>query len=307
MNASGRSGAPGAESAAIVRLNRICARTQRRGRDLPVVDSRVALGVTCGAASRSPSPVILLDKPFTIDFAVNLTAAAARVRASDELAAALEQLGLVAPRPVLVLAGDAAGGTVATDELRPLFDQVLIPRAAAHGACIVDGGTDAGVMRLLGRAHAHAAAGPPIVGVVVDALAGRPDQPAGVADGAPLERHHTHFVLVDGSRWGDEAPWIAAVAAALAGGAPSATVLVGGGDIAWDDVAESVRAGRVVIAVAGSGRTADAIAAAARGDESCGERARALARGGLLRAVELADRAALGAALDEALGAGSRP
>ena len=71
--------------------------------------------------------------------------------------------------------------------------------------------------------------------------------------------------------------------------------------------AQSVRAGRVVIAVAGSGRTADAIAAAARGEESCGERARALARGGLLRAVELADRAALGAALDEALGAGSRP
>lgn len=266
------------------------------------------LGVTCGAASRSPSPVILLDKPFTIDFAVHgTTAAAARVRARDELGAALEQLGLAAPRPVLVLAGDAAGGTLAGDELRPLFDEVLIPRAAAHGACIVDGGTDAGVMRLLGRAHAHAASGVPIVGVVVDALAERPDQPAGNEDGAPLERHHTHFVLVDGSRWGDEAPWIAAVAGALAGGAPSATVLVGGGDIAWDDIAESVRAGRLVIAVAGSGRTADAIAAAARGDEACDERARALAGGGLLRAVELADRLALAAALDEALTAGPKP
>ncbi len=252
------------------------------------------------------APVILLDKPFTIEFAVHGTAAAARVRARSELAAGLEQLGLTAPRPVLVLAGDAAGGTVAEDELRPLFCDVLVPRAAAHGACIVDGGTDAGVMRLLGRAQASSGGELAIVGVVVDCLAGRPGQPPADPQGAPLERHHTHFVLVDGSRWGDEAPWIAAVADELSAGAPSATVLVGGGVIAWDDVGESVRAGRPVIAVAGSGRTADAIAAAARG-EAREERAQSLAASGLLQAVELADRAALAAAIDHALSAGATP
>jgi len=228
------------------------------------------------------------------------------VHARDELAAALAQLGLAAPRPVLVLAGDAAGGTLAPETLRPVFDEVLLPRAAAHGACIVDGGTDAGVMRMLGRAHADAGGGPPIVGVVVDALAGHPGSPPADPAGAALEEHHTHFVLVDGTRWGDEAPWIAAVADALsgAGAAPSATVLVGGGDIARDDVGHSVRAGRVVIAVAGSGRTADAIAAAARG-EGGDERVLALAAGGLLRAVELDDRAGLAAAIDRALDAGA--
>ena len=252
-------------------------------------------------------PAILLDKPFTIDFAAYGTAAAARVHARAELRDALAQLGLAAPRPVLVLAGDAAGGTLAADVLRPLFEEVLIPRAAAHGACIVDGGTDAGVMRLLGRAHAHAGRGLAIVGVVVDALAGRPGRPPADPSGAPLEHHHTHFVLVDGTRWGDEAPWIAAVAHELAAGAPSVTILIGGGDIAWDDVGESVAAGRPVIAVAGSGRTADAIAAAARGDAACGERARALARGGLLEAVDLADRTALADAVDGALTAGATP
>ena len=257
--------------------------------------------------SPSPSPAILLDKPFTIDFAAHGTAAAARVRDRAELRDALAQIGLVAPRPVLVLAGDAAGGTLAADELRPLFEEVLIPRAAAHGACIVDGGTDAGVMRLLGRAHAGAGRGLALVGVVVDALADRPGRPSADPSAAPLEHHHTHFVLVDGARWGEEAPWVAAVAHELAGGAPSVTVLVGGGDIAWDDVGESVAAGRPVIAVAGSGRTADAIAAAARGDAACGERARALARGGLLEAVDLADRAAFAAAVDRALAAGSTP
>jgi hypothetical protein len=255
-------------------------------------------------ASRRPSAPILLDKPFTIDFADHGAAAATRVHARAELGAALAELGLVAPRPVLVLAGDAAGGTVPAAELAPLFDDVLIPRARAHGACLVDGGTDAGVMRLLGRAHARAGGGLDIVGVVVDALAGRPGQAPGDPQAAPLESHHTHFVLVDGSRWGEEAPWIAAVAGELSGAARSATVLVGGGEIAWDDVGESVGAGRPVIAVAGSGRTADAIAAAARG-EPCDARARSLAAGGLLRAVELADRPALAAAIDQALGAGA--
>lgn len=207
---------------------------------------------------------------------------------------------------MLVLSGDAAGGTVAPDELRPLFEEVLVPRAAAHGACIVDGGTDAGVMGLLGRAHARIGGGLVIVGVVVDALASRPGRASRDPRSAPLERHHTHFVLVDGSRWGDEVPWIAAVADELSAGAPSATVLVGGGEIALQDVAESVRAGRLVIAIAGSGRTADVIAAAARGEASS-EKERTLARGGLLRAVELADRAGLAAALEHALRPGAKP
>jgi hypothetical protein len=283
---------------------------RRRGRDLPPVDSALVLGVTCAAAPCRPSALILLDPPFTIDFARHGTAAAVRVRAPAELGAAMQWLGLAAPRPVIVLAGDAAGGTLAAAVLRPLFDEVLIPRAAARGACIVDGGTDAGVMRLAGRARAQAGGGPPIVGVVVDALAGHPGSPPDDPAGAPLEHHHTHFVLVDGSRWGDEAPWIAAVAGELARSAPSVTVLVGGGDIARDDVGHSVRAGRPVIAVAGSGRTADAIAAAARG-AACGAArdasTRELARSGLLRAVDLGDRAGLAAAIDGALGAGGPP
>ena len=217
-----------------------------------------------------------------------------------ELAAALAQLGLSAPRPVLVVAGDAGSSALAAADLQPLFDEVLIPCAAARGACIVDGGTDAGVMAMLGQARSRLHSAVPIVGVVVDTLATRPEQRFEHPGGAPLERHHTHFVLVAGSRWGDESPWISAVASELAAGAPSLTVLVGGGDVAWDDVAESVRAARPVIAVAGSGRTADAIAAAARG-EARDERGPALAQSGLLTAVDLADRAALAAAIDDAL------
>jgi hypothetical protein len=74
------------------------------------------------------------------------------------------------------------------------------------------------------------------------------------------------------------------VATVLAGDAPSATVLINGGEIAYSDVERSLAAGRSVLAVAGSGRTADHLAAAIRGDPA-DERAVALAESDLVQAV----------------------
>ena len=71
---------------------------------------------------------------------------------------------------------------------------------------------------------------------------------------------------------------------AIAGDSPSLTILVDGGETAWEDVAESVRAGRQVVVVDGSGRVADILAAALAGTES-EERALSLVSSGLLRAV----------------------
>ena len=87
-------------------------------------------------------------------------------------------------------------------------------------------------------------------------------------------------MLVPGERWGDESVWLARIANILAGRA-SVTLLVNGGDIAWQDAARSVAAGRRVIAVAGSGRTADELAAAVRGDPA-DSRASTLAESGLV-------------------------
>jgi hypothetical protein len=73
---------------------------------------------------------------------------------------------------------------------------------------------------------------------------------------------HTHFIIVPGDEWGAESPWIAQTTSVLAGGEPSVTVLINGGEIAYADVERSVQARRRVVVVAGSGRTADAIAGA---------------------------------------------
>ncbi|MDQ3814497.1 MAG: hypothetical protein M3347_11165 [Armatimonadota bacterium] len=243
-----------------------------------------------------------MEKPEPITFARGETAFAIRLRETAPLSETLDALGLPHPRPALVVVG-GAGELDETDlsRLRPLFREALAPVAEATAACVVDGGTDSGIMQLMGQARAAMQANFPLIGVAAVGTVALPDAPPSSADAAPLEPHHTHFVLVPGSQWGDEAPWIARVASAIAEGKPSVTVLINGGEVAWEDVAQSVAAGRFVIVIEGSGRTADQLAAALRGEPG-DDRAQRLAASGLLRAVELEeDPTALSALLSRLL------
>lgn len=238
---------------------------------------------------RASTVSLSMDQPFELRFPNGRIAAAARVDRFRGLARALRALGLGKPTPTLVLVG---GASHLDDDgrrpLGPLFDQVLVPVVEALGAAVVDGGTDAGVMRLIGVARAACGATFPAVGVAAAETVVLPSAEGAAPDAAPLEPHHTHFILVPGSSWGDESPWLARVATALAAELASVTVLVNGGEISWQDVAQSVRAGRPVIAVDGSGRTADALARALHG-ESADRRANRLAASGLLRSIDPSD------------------
>ena len=229
-----------------------------------------------------------MEKPFKVTFPDGSTARAVRVRRPEGLPDALRELDLKGPCPALVLVGGAGG--LSDDDagrLSPLFAEVLAPLAEAAGAAVIDGGTDAGVMRLMGRARAGINATFPLVGVAAAGTVALPDAPPPRPDAATLDPHHTHFVLVPGSDWGDEAPWLVRVASALAGGMPSVTVLVNGGETALEDASLSAESGRPVIVVSGSGRTADTLAGALRGDPA-GGKAGELAASGLLRAVDMA-------------------
>jgi hypothetical protein len=228
-----------------------------------------------------------VERPVVLELGFGRTAIAIAVERAEDVAAVVRALGLEAPRPTLVVVGGAAGlGETELAGFAPCAD-ALMRAAVGAGAAIVDGGTDAGVMRLVGRAHAAAGAGVPLVGVVVRALAGLPGEPV-VPPMAAVEPRHTHFVLVPGSSWGEEAPWIARIAGAVAGNRPSVTVLVNGGEVSFTDVDQSVAAGRRVLAVAGTGRTADALAAAAAGKPG-DARLAALVRTGLVEAVASGD------------------
>lgn len=189
-----------------------------------------------------------------------------RVKEPDALGSALAAVGLTGSRPAVVVVGGAGGlGAGELERLTPVFTVGLVPAIERVGAIAIDGGTDSGVMRLLGAARARHSAAFSLVGVAAGGtvlVPGSAEHRGGAED---LEPHHTHFVLVPGDEWGDEASWIAQTATCIAASAPSLTVVVNGGDVAYADALRSLDAGRPVLVLAGSGRAADEIAAAVRG------------------------------------------
>jgi hypothetical protein len=223
----------------------------------------------------------------------------ARVRQPADIPAVLRTLGVDVRRPVLVSAGGAGGMT--PDDLEVMAEalQPVIPALDGWGAAIVDGGTDSGVMKVMGRIRAALGARFPLVGVAAEGTVLLPGTSAR-PDAAALEPHHSQVILVPGRTWGDESPWLSRVAAAIADGQPSLTLVVNGGQITYDDIGHSLQAGRPVIILAGTGRAADTIAAAARGDTDDPKAAHAAAAPGT-QIVYLDDPQALYAAIESIL------
>jgi hypothetical protein len=189
----------------------------------------------------------------------------------------------------VVLVGGADGlGEAQLARLRPLFEEGLAPLADALGACVIDGGTDAGVMALIGQARAKLGTSFPLIGVAASGTVERADSAPEASDVSAPEPNHTHLVLVPGSSWGAEAPWLADIASQVAGDGPSVTIVVNGGEVTYQDAERSVAAGRPVLVVAGSGRAADQLAAALEGPTH-DQRAARLAATGLVQAVDLGD------------------
>ncbi|MFC3453337.1 hypothetical protein [Amycolatopsis speibonae] len=168
----------------------------------------------------------------------------------------LGQAGFPGGAGVLVVVGGASGMSEAHRETSDaVLREVVIPFVAAAGIAVVDGGTDAGVMRALGLARAALRAEFPLVGVAAQ----------GTLGSAVLEPHHTHLVSVPGEKWGDESPWLFDVAGVIANEAPVATLVVNGGEVTLGDVAHSLLRGIPIVVLGGTGRAADRITDARTG------------------------------------------
>ncbi|MGK7888611.1 MAG: hypothetical protein AB4042_04710 [Leptolyngbyaceae cyanobacterium] len=191
-------------------------------------------------------------------------------------------------RPTLVLVGGASNlSEEHLQRVQAIFTNILAPLAEEFGLIVVDGGTDAGVMRLMGSARRAIAGTFPLIGVAPIGLVNLPGQPALYEDAADLEPHHTHCLLIPGNQWGDESDWIANVASVLAADHESVVLLVNGGNVTWFDARVNVEADHPVIVLAGSGRAADVLAKAIAGEPVEDERAKPLVESGLLSSVEL--------------------
>ncbi|MBD1842977.1 hypothetical protein H6F89_06055 [Cyanobacteria bacterium FACHB-63] len=219
----------------------------------------------------------------------NQTASLISVGSLAELPARIAATDLPVQRPTLVVIGGAK--YLSDDDLqrvRSLFTESLAPIAQRFNAVVVDGGTNAGVMRLMGQARAELRATFPLVGVSPKRLVILPNQSSSAEDAAPLEPHHTHFFLVPGDHWGAESEWMASIASAIAQDAPSITILINGGDVTWRDAEENIKTGRSLIVIGETGRTADILAAAVQG-QATHDRALQLAQSGQVRLVSLSE------------------
>lgn len=228
-----------------------------------------------------------MERPCNLTFPNQLCAKAIQVHNVVELSEALLTIGLHRTRPTLVLVGGASGiGEADKARLQQLFTDKIAPLAQELGVAVVDGGTDAGIMRFMGQARTQSGGTFPLIGVAALGTVIVPNVPAPSSDAAPLEPNHTHFILVPGTNWGDESPWLAYIATVLSQGFPSATIVVNGGEITFQDVSYSVQANRPVVTLDGTGRTADKLAAALRGEET-DPRASHLASSGKMQAIAL--------------------
>lgn len=182
----------------------------------------------------------------------------------EELEQAVTQMGLV-DRPVIVLIGGHIFPEHANVTNQAI--EVLSKTAEVLDAAILCGGTDIGVMAAVGKARGHSSFQFPLVGIAPEGSVTWPEGPRNLnllpvgGEREQLEPHHSHFILVPGSQFGDETKWISRAASMIATGRnKSVSVLVNGGKVSQMEVDESLSANRPLIVLSGTGRLADEIA-----------------------------------------------
>lgn len=173
-----------------------------------------------------------------------------------------EALGLQTPVSVVVIIGGAAkldsqpsASSADTEALATLradiertFVDALRPAVRQTAAVVLTGGTDAGVMRIAGRALADAAA---LIGVVPGRMVTGDDR---MAD---LDKNHSAAVLTDGATWGSETEVLFELAELLTGGtAPGVVLLANGGDVSFEEARRFLRGGWPIVTVTRSGGAA---------------------------------------------------
>ena len=180
----------------------------------------------------------------------------------SDLAQALSELRLNDDGyPVIVLIGGAIDEQEA-DATQHAIQAIARVAENVH-AVILCGGTDMGVMAGIGQIREQSRYKFPLIGIAPEELVTWTDGPHSTkflwwgTQRWPLEPHYSHFILVPGSQFGDESPWIVDTATLLSKSHQSVTVLINGGEVSRKDIELSLEKGRPVIVLSRTGRLAD--------------------------------------------------
>lgn len=182
----------------------------------------------------------------------------------SDLPQAISELGLKGSYPVIVLIGGAVE-KMQVDSTRRAIESIS-QTAEDINAVFICGGTDMGIMADIGQIRAQKGYRFPLVGITPENLVTWPGGPHSTKflwwgeERWPLESHYSHFILVPGSEFGDESPWIVEAATLLSKGHGSVTILMNGGAVSRKDIDLSLEKGRPVIALSRTGRLADELA-----------------------------------------------
>ena len=218
-------------------------------------------------------------------------ALAVRSAGSDNLEQIARALDLSAARPTLFILGGAMA--MESDEMmatRGVIEDGLAVYAQANRIAIIDGGTHSGVMQLMGEARIKHGASFALIGVAPVNLVKYPgyDNPSGY----DLDPGHSHFVLTRPGDWGDETETILQLAYTLAGDRPLVGMIINGGGIVRQEVYQIAVVNQLnvtLLVLEGSGRFADALAAAYRAGTTEDDDLRAIIAHGRLELIRLAD------------------
>jgi len=182
----------------------------------------------------------------------------------SELPQAIADLNLKDRYAVIVLIGGDIDEHQAAVTLKAI--QTIAKIAEDLHAVVVCGGTNMGVMAEIGQIKQEKHYKFPLVGVAPEGLVAWPGGPRSTKflwwgeKRWQLESHYSHFILVPGSQFGDESPWIVDTATCLSKDDQSVTILINGGEISRKDIELSLEHGRPVIVLSRTGRLADELA-----------------------------------------------
>lgn len=171
-----------------------------------------------------------------------------------------------------------------------IVNDAIAAFAQTRNITVIDGGTDSGVMRMIGEVRRNRGFTFPLIGIAPHRKVTYPSKNSTRYE-AELHDGHSHFILIDSASWGKESQTIVDMTRALASETyPMLGILINGGKIAEQDIFLATSKGEhsiPILVLEGSGRKADEVSDAVKTGTTSSRIIKAIIAGGKIDLVSL--------------------